>query len=83
MQVKDRRGRIGASVIGMRGRRGVSVIGLRGKIDARDKRGMREGKGMSERIGVRGSEEVEEFLSDRGDCVGVHMAYYWKRAKKS
>lgn len=72
MQVKDRRGRIGASVIGMRG-----------KIDARGKRGMREGKGVSERIGARGSEEVEEFLSDRGDCVGVHMAYNWKRFKKS
>ena len=58
-------------------------IGLRGKIDARDKRGMKEGRGKSERTGVRGSEEVEDFLSDIGDCVGVHMAYYWERAKKS
>lgn len=63
MQVTDRRERTSArgrrekkdaSVIGMSGRRGVSGTGLRGKIDVRDKRGRREGRGRSERTGVRG-----------------------------
>ncbi|KAF6232819.1 hypothetical protein HO173_009033 [Letharia columbiana] len=50
-------------VKGRRERIGASVTGLRGKMDAKDKRGMREGKGMSERIGVRGSKVIDQFSS--------------------
>lgn len=51
---RGRREERGASGRGLRGKRGVSVTGLRGKIDARDGRGTREGRGKSESVGVRG-----------------------------
>ena len=50
----DRREKRDESEKDTKGMRGVSVTGLRGKKDAKDKKGRKEGRGKSERIGVKG-----------------------------
>ena len=52
---KDRREKKDESETDTKGLRGVSVIGLRGKTDAKDKKGRKEGRGRSERVGVQDS----------------------------
>ena len=61
----DRKEKKGESGKDTKGLRGVSVTGSRGKNDAKGEKGEKEGRGKSERIGVRdtmrGGEETTRF----------------------